>query len=362
MSGEQRSQEKGAHVEQSLYRTMIDGTFSRLAHSLVAVELELSIFHDTPCPVSIHDLEQMQPSNDRLWAAETAEKWLQVWLQGGPRLQSEGTISWFQTIAQQNGRPMDDVVVGPCQLRSSLHLIAVLVYASLQVKGYPTDAKDPVRAMLTVWLKLARCSEASVLGKESVDDMQRAAILSSRVLYHIILLNSVLSFPEVEKIAREDPSWKAVRRCSSVIPNQMVVWIHAAQVLRLLRNMHPGTAPVWKAAAIYRVAIASWAASLGHIPRSNQSESDRNQADKSSLDSEVVLDGIEFDSPLVELLSADSHSTPMITRKDGEHVSLGNPLNVLETFAFELKDDSVADPFAKGIRNKILVLSKRWNI
>ena len=337
----------------------------RLVHSLIAIDLELSIFHDTSCAVSIQDLDDVQPSSDRLWEAASAESWYQIWLQSRSDPKVESLLFWFRFHTQSIDTSVD-FVPEPSQLRSCLHLVIVLLHAAMQIKSGSVSQQDEASShithkMLMSWYKLARPARTLALGTE-VDEMKRAAVLSSMTLYHILHLSSLVSILDVERVAREGPSWKAVRRCSSLTPDRMDIWVHSAQVLRLLRRIAPSTTPIWRAAAIYRAALSSWAASLAHTPHpSSENTGFATLHDGTVRHQNICLDAIEPDGPSIETLRKDSGNTPNLTRKDGARVSFSNPLSIIELFADEL-DDNPEDPFTSGIRNKLLVLSKRWNV
>ncbi|OAA61850.1 transcription factor cmr1 [Niveomyces insectorum RCEF 264] len=331
---------------------------SRLVYNWVMVDQELSLFHDTAPVLSISDLQCPLPSPDALWLASTSERWLAaVQSSGGSngspnnngktineRITTLSLCELFQAFLDSDDDQLapHEASLSPQQLRLLLHPLQNMLChlrqmlsclpeathasasASATASTTPSASTATVSNSTTTTTTAAAATaahrraanravtRASTLQRleEVQAQLQRwyelsmayyrahpgcAATRCNLVLYHLISLNAVTNFPEVERHARrEDASpssssslasshtgspsfWEApanveakaakerrqrqlLQRC--IFQREEAVF-HCGQVLRLLRQMPADHRPSWWSAALYRAVLILWTDSIG---------------------------------------------------------------------------------------------------
>ena len=338
----------------------------RLAYSFINAVLELSLFHELPCPVTAKELEVSELCSDQEVYTSSAEEWTVACERSASQRQQQQPariLPWFRDLAGQNFNDAS-FTLNSVQLRLCLNFLIVLMSSMSQMRQcvpvdgmnqsphhYPTDQSfwnsllRDMKKLLQAWRLLEMRSQTS-----DSEETKRPATLTNAALYHLISMNMFNSFSSIEGIARQGPSWRAVRQFSGCVNDSLEIWIHAAQVLRLVRSMSLIERPLWWAAAVYRAALASWAASLAHIPQPYQG----NQ------ESFVQLDIVDFNDKALEKLRGGDGGTPVLTRNDGKFVALSNPLETLQVFIQALNTEQ-HNTFVKGIKSQLETLFRRWN-
>ena len=117
---------------------------------------------------------------------------------------------------------------------------------------------EEVQCLLQRWFHLA--------SKYTKTHPECPVMQAHLVLYHLIGLNAVIDFPQIERLARRetfDGTYQSLvwthKRCISDVGEAV---FHCGQVIRLVRNMSRSSRPAWWAAAIYRAALTLWCDSL----------------------------------------------------------------------------------------------------
>ena len=86
------------------------------------------------------------------------------------------------------------------------------------------------------------------------------------IIYHLISLNAITSFKDIEQFARREVALGSFRYASWLqmrcIDQPEEAFFHCGQILRLIRSMPRPVRPPWWAGAVYRVALTGWATSM----------------------------------------------------------------------------------------------------
>jgi hypothetical protein len=177
-----------------------------------------------------------------------------------------------------------------------------------------------------------------------------AIMEASLTMFHLISLNAVTNFPEIERLARREgfdgsyPQlvWKH-KKCISDVEEAL---FHSGQVLRLIKDMPPTVRPPWWPGAIYRAALVLWAESLVH----KDSMLSSNGVFMASQ--AVAIDSLHPDHPLITRYRTKRDGNPVLARRDGSQVTIENDFAVL-AHCIDIIDEGVANRFSDGIRNKL---------
>lgn len=112
---------------------------------------------------------------------------------------------------------------------------------------------------------------------------------SSLALYHIISLNTISYFPEIERLVRKEgfdgSSWESVLHSKQFIYKPKHAIFHCGQILRIISNMPKTGRPPWWPAAIYRVSASLRRSRIAASPNKlRQGQSPCQHAPKRSRD------------------------------------------------------------------------------
>ncbi|KAK6421418.1 hypothetical protein LTR95_016815, partial [Oleoguttula sp. CCFEE 5521] len=243
---------------------------NRLVYSWTSVDLELSLFYDTPPLMSINDMRVAIPSEDSLWQAVAAADWLRAIEQksiGSPMYSANQSLSelfrGFTDSRTTSSR------VSPWTLRLLLHPIQAMVCHIRQLLGcieQSGNGRKPLRtttgdsmrgqlsqaqSLLRQWWDLAHPTFAN----DFEPCLQTRITL---ILYHLISLNAVTSFAMIEDFARETnaPS-EMIQSPHLCVDDVEEAFFHSGQALRHLKALPRSVRPLWWPAAIYRVALVA---------------------------------------------------------------------------------------------------------
>ncbi|KAF2459423.1 hypothetical protein BDY21DRAFT_282165 [Lineolata rhizophorae] len=354
---------------------------SRLAYSWVMVDQELSLFHDTaPVFLSSEFESAPMPEVDRLWQAKTAGEWLNTFSQvqqelaGGAASASPGghrppsLNDFFQHVYFDDG-VSQGIQLTSLRLRLLLHPIQGYVcdyrqrsnlfnntlgrqHQNANVAAAAVQVRlDEVRMLLRRWFDLAT---AYMKNQTPCAMMQ-----SNLAMYHLVSLNVVTDFPEIEKLARKDGMDEAFQQPQQ---QQQLVWMHkrciadaentiyhCGQILRLVRQMPKGIRPPWWAAAIYRVALILRAEILSRTPESLTPPSSGLFPVKGPTFS---ADQFESSHPLITRYLSTREGAPTLTKLDGSPIPIDNVSTVL-SYCVDVINEGVATRFTDGIKGKL---------
>ncbi|KAF2868896.1 hypothetical protein BDV95DRAFT_499090 [Massariosphaeria phaeospora] len=349
---------------------------SRLIYSWVMVDQDLSLFHDTAPLFSVTEFGAPMPDADRLWQAKTSSEWSDVFNQVhefSNGYSSVGSGARPPSLRELFRHFLDDEIVAqdiqltPMHLRLLLHPLQTLVCQYCQLLSCFSDSMasrqrsravtaastrvrlEEVQSLLQRWYELAeRYTKSS-----PICPMMQANL----VMFHLISLNAVTNFAEIERLARRegvDGSYQQMlwihKKCISDVHEAM---FHAGQILRLVRTMTAGIRPPWWPGAIYRAALILWTDSLTH----NESISPGQQGQYSPSHTTFPVDGLPADHPTITRYVTRREGVPMLTKRDGTQIPINHGFTVL-SHCIDMIDEGVATRFSDGIRGKLEKLAR----
>ncbi|CAE7176537.1 hypothetical protein PTNB73_03025 [Pyrenophora teres f. teres] len=353
---------------------------SRLIYSWVMVDQDLSLFHDTAPLFSVTEFGAPMPDSDRLWQAQTASKWSEMFNQVhefSNGYSSVGSGARPPSLRDLFRHFLDDEIVvqdvqeihlTPMHLRLLLHPLQTLVCQYCQLLSCFSDSVTSSRSRnraLTAASTRVRLEEVQGLLGRWYDLAQRymksnpvcPMMQANLVMFHLISMNAVTNFPEIERLARRegvDGSYQQMlwmhKKCLSDVQEAIT---HAGQVLRLVREMPRGIRPPWWAGAIYRASLVMWTDSLTH----NESLSPNQQGGFQPPTTAFSVDRLPADHPTILRYMSRREGIPTLTKRDGVPVPLDNSFAVL-SHCIELIDEGVATRFSDGIRSKLEKLAR----
>ncbi|KAF8854878.1 hypothetical protein BDZ45DRAFT_747032 [Acephala macrosclerotiorum] len=261
----------------------------RLVYNWVMVDQELSLFHDTSPMLAITALETPISGGKNLWLAKSAAEWLELMQEtrnsamesplpptfsfGGRSLKSLFQNLLLNDLCGRNYQP------SAAELRLLLHPIQSLLCQVGQVIGCTSERRGSHRTArpLTAASTLLRLEEAESALQRWYDlcmitarkDSECPFTTPSIILYHVICLNTITYFPEIERLARKesflDSPCRGTNQHYRCIQDSKKAIIHSGQILRLIASMKYSTLPPWWPIAVYRAAMVLWTDSILRI-------------------------------------------------------------------------------------------------
>jgi hypothetical protein len=352
---------------------------SRLVYSWIMVDQELSLFHDTAPLFTVVECAIPMPDADRLWHAKSAAEWSSVFEQvhefsGG--FSSVGSGARPLSLRELFQHFLDDELIRmgiemtPLQLRLLLHPLQGLIcqYSQLlscfsDTLGNRTASSRSISAAST----RTRIGEVQELLQRWFDLAERylkanhmcSMMSTNLVIFHLISLNAVTNFPEVEKLARRenyDGTYQQLaaihRRCISDVEEAVY---HCGQIFRLIRQMPRGIRPPWWAGAIYRVALVLWCEAL--IPKENASPANNGMFPVPGPT--FAIDCHLPDHPLIVRYLTKRSGVPTVTKRDGTQIGIDQAFPILQ-HCVDVIDEGAANRFSDGIKAKLERLARTW--
>jgi hypothetical protein len=183
------------------------------------------------------------------------------------------------------------------------------------------------------------------------------------VLYHLISLNAVTNFPEVERLARREgfdgSYWELSLRHKRCIYQREEAIFHCGQVFRLLRLMPADRRPSWWSAALYRATLILWTDSISRLdPNFQAAKRDDNSPGSNNP---VAVDRVTPEDPSVIAYLWNGDGIAVLTRVDGSTVTLDNPGNVL-AFGIQTLEEAASTRIGDGIKRKLVTLGSNWRV
>ncbi|KAK6841719.1 hypothetical protein PG987_002579 [Apiospora arundinis] len=351
-------------------------TQNRLVYNWVMVDQELSLFHDTAPILNISELCAPLPGPDLLWMSANAEQWQQA-MQSvygctanvNPQLLNTPSLSpslydIFQDFLHENLsrrqstlsahqlrlllHPLQSLL---CHLRQMLSCFSDVLSTRRTASRTVTKAStmlrlEEVQALLQSWYELS----IAVYNSNPNCSVSKTNL----VLYHLISLNAVTNFPEIERLARREgfdgSYWELSLRHKRCIYQREESIFHCGQVLRLVRAMPADRRPTWWSAALYRAALILWTDSISRLDPNFQ---------KRDEGSPVSIDQVTPEDPAVIAYLWNGDGIPVLSRGDGSTTTLDKPADVL-LYAAKSIDEGVNCRLSDGIRRKLLALGNNW--
>lgn len=180
------------------------------------------------------------------------------------------------------------------------------------------------------------------------------------VLYHLISLNAVTNFSEIERLARREgfdgSFWEISLRHKRCIYQREESIFHCGQIFRLLRLMPADQRPSWWSAALYRATVVLWTDSIIRMdPNFTVNQKDHASPGSSTP---VAVDQVVPEDPAVIAYLWNSDGVAVLTRPSGSTVSLETPSDVLSLGISTM--DGISTRFGDGIKRKLMTLTSNW--
>ncbi|KAM0333330.1 hypothetical protein ACHAQA_001991 [Verticillium albo-atrum] len=382
---------------------------NRLVYNWVMADQELSLFHDTPPMLAITDLQCPLPSPEALWMSSSSEQWFanvqniygpstSASPQGPTPSLTPSLHDLFQDFLHDNLARRQESLT-PHQLRLLLHPLQSLLCHLRQMLSCFPDALssrcatsravtksstmlrlEEVQALLQKWYELTMAIYKANPNCETTR--------CNLVLFHLISLNAVSDFPEVERLARregiEGSFWGLSMRHKRCIFNREEAVFHCGQIMRLVRAMPLDRRPCWWSAAVYRATLILWADSIARLDpnfQATQQQAPSGSASPTSSHAQeqcrpeniaptslsldaciVVIDQVTPEDPaLIGYLWSGGEGTAMLTRRDGQTISLDKASDVLE-YGVGIIDEGLTCRIGDGIKRKLASLSTHWSM
>jgi hypothetical protein len=338
------------------------------------IDQELSLFHDTSLILSITDLQTPLPSAERLWRARNPAEWLAILHEtqassgntdyhSPPRSQENVSLSHLFQDMLRDELEVKNRHLSAVRLKLLLHPLQSLVSHLGQLLSCYYGMHDNRQSTrpLTTASTLMRLEEVQSSLQKWYDivmvnhraDPDCLTTNGSLVLYHLIYLNTVSYFPEIERLARregfEGSSWQNALRSKQFIYQPEKAIFHCGQVLRIIGNMPRMGRPAWWSAAVYRATMILWVDSMSRVYSGETCE-------KGPV---FMINTSTPDDPVVKAYLCNLYGTPALLNRDGSCTKLGGPDNVL-AHCLSLLDVGVSTRFSDGVRRKLQTLSKNW--
>ncbi|GAB7361202.1 hypothetical protein MBLNU230_g1265t1 [Neophaeotheca triangularis] len=374
----QRSEQQQRSNPDSIWNEWIQHeSRSRLIYSWVMVDQDLSLFHDAAPLFSVTEFGSPMPDADRLWHAKSAVEWSSIFEQvhefsGG--YSSVGSGARPLSLRDLFRHFLDDELIPlgiemtPLQMRLLLHPLQSLVFQHTQLLSCFSDSlgtrTKPSPAMSAASTR-SRLSEVQCLLQRWYDLAERylkanpmcAMMQTNLVMFHLISLNAVTNFTEIERLARRenfDGTYQQLawlhKRCIADVEEAV---FHCGQIFRLVRQMPRGIRPPWWAGAIYRVGLILWADSL--VQKENATPSGNGMFPVAGPS--FAIDALPADHPLIVRYLTKREGVPCVTKRDGSQMAIDQAFAVLQ-HCIEVVDEGASSRFSDGIRGKLERLSR----
>lgn len=363
----------------------------RLVYNWVITDLEISLFHDSAPILSISELQCPLPMSEVLWMGDTSAQWMAgiqtlfgCTTNVNPHLLATPSLTpslhdLFQDFLHDN-LAHRRANLTPQQMRLLLHPLQSLLCHLRQImscfsditgtrqpsghaftRGSTKDRLEEVQSLLQKWYELAMIHHKANPGCSVTQ--------CNLVMYHLMSLNAVTSFPEIERLARKEGfgtgglTYLALslrhKRC---IHHREKAIFHCGQVLRLLRGL-PRQPSFW-GAAIYRVSLILWTDGIGRLDPSFRTPPPTTfvkarSASPAGPVGPVIVDQVTPEDPAIVSYLWGVDNTTALTRMDGTTMSLDNPSAVLE-LGIEIIEAGTSTRLGDGIKRKLTTLLGNW--
>ncbi|KAJ9608329.1 hypothetical protein H2200_007317 [Cladophialophora chaetospira] len=341
----------------------------RLAHSWIIVDQEMSLFSDTTPLLSLVNLHAPMPDSDDLWHAENASEWLGLFerVHGSTYQSPPSAKDFFTTFVDGD---LAGKELSPTQLRLLLHPIQAQVCqlrqfiaclpdntnhakASRAISKAATKARlEDISSLLQHWYSISKQSFAGNKGT-------CWTTCANLIMYHLISLNAITSFKDIEQFARREVALGSFRYASWLqmrcIDQPEEAFFHCGQILRLIRSMPRPVRPSWWAGAVYRVALTGWATSMASNGNGRFSPTHA----PTEPDRPFAIDDLTPENEAISRYMKYQEGTPMLSRPDGSLAPMDIPLNILQ-HCVEVLDDDSSMRLTEGVKRKLRVFMSSW--
>ncbi|ETN39491.1 uncharacterized protein HMPREF1541_05717 [Cyphellophora europaea CBS 101466] len=341
-------------------------TRHRLAHAWITLDQEISLFADTAPLLSIANLHTPMPESDDLWHAGSVTEWTELFDKTyGASYKAPGSLRDFFTSFVDGD--FAGQTLSPTQLRLLLHpLQAQVCHLRQFITCLPDGSSGKASRAVSRAATKARLEEISSLLQQWYAIIKQSfsgnkgtcwTTCANLIMYHLISLNAITSFKDIEQFARREVVLGPFRHAAwlqmKCIDAPEEVYFHCGQILRLIRSMPKPIRPPWWAGAVYRVALTAWATSMAN--------SSNRHGGNSPLEVEhpFAIDNLTPENEAISRYIKYQEGTPMLTRVDNTLVPLDVPSNVLQHCIDVLEDDS-SMRLADGVKRKLRIFLTSW--
>lgn len=336
------------------------------------VDQDLALFHDTAPIFSVTEFGAPMPDADSLWEAKDAAEWSSIFEQvhefsGGYSSIGSGVRplslrDLFRHFLDDEMRALG-IEMTPLQMRLVLHPLQSMVCHYTQLISCFSDTLSSRSKTKTITASSTRCRLEEVqcllqrwynLAEQYLKSNPMCAVMQANlVMFHLISLNAVTNFPEIERLARReafDGTYQQLvwihKRCITDVSEAV---FHCGQICRIVRSMPRGIRPPWWAGAIYRAGLVLWTDSL------TQNET-LTPTSSGYPPPSFAVDALPADHPLiVQYLSKREGAScplPCLSKRDGSQVSMEHAFSVL-SYCLDVLDEGASNRFSDGIRTKL---------
>jgi hypothetical protein len=343
------------------------------------VDQELSLFHDTAPILSITEIGTPTPGSDFLWFAKDPIEWLAAiqthsgtgthtnWMSPTSLPQppvQPSLCDLFQDLLNETRRYSQ---LSPLELRLLLHPIQSLLFHLRQVSSCFSDLFSSRRGSrtLTKTSTLLRLEEIqSLLQKwyelSTLNAKPNCLITQSNlVLYHLISLNAITSFPETERLARREAfdgsSRELHARYKRCIHQPEEAIFHSGQIIRLLSSMPKEGQPYWWSTAFYRAMMILWVESLVRLDQDTQAGFEQTGRGDS-----FPINVVGEDDPVVAQWLGNGEGVPVLRLAEREFKIL--PEEVLGFSIRVIAEGGQSLRVSEGIARKLQILGANWGV
>jgi hypothetical protein len=331
---------------------------SRLTYTWFLIDQEMALFHDRPLSSCIADMTSPLPDTDFIWNAINARAFMAAFskehgFSTGNNARPISLRGLFGNFLNED--PNIRAQITPLRLRLLLLPLQAQVYQYCQLLScYP--GTSPVNGCQAMTLTSTRnrlnqtmmlCRDWQQLAEAYIQEHDTCPMMQTGfIMFHLISLNSVTDFREVEDLARseflyKDYAWLYWRHSKCIYASEEAIY-HCGQVLRLMRTLPTDIRAPWWAAAIYRVALILWADSL-------------MRRDPDIRTAPFAIDQLMPNDPIILRYLNEHQGIPCLTMRDGTLSRINDPASVLQHFT-EIFDSVFATQFSDGIRAKLEAL------
>lgn len=352
--------------------TCLSNVIRRIVYAWVHVDLMISLLHDLPPGLSINDLHIPLPHDAGLWHAESAQAWIERYElsaakghANAPSLNSlfrsfiRGRLACNNETPVHHLRlllyPLQSMVLEQQQLLRVFgideHSSRNRLSSKIKVLSRLQETQDLLQQMSTL---LYSNSSAESLGSGTPNDSMACV---TKIMLHLISLNTLISIPETERVASEGhlasaaervKMWRRIRYTESDIESDSYVLFHAGQIIRLLDELHQiATLPWWPIAA-YRAAIACWSLSASSSPQ------------KVCQQPEVSINTLAPAEKIMDAYINNHTGVAVWTHVDGRQVPVLDGNNSLD-FCISLLEKQPTR-LARNTLAKVRLLKDQWSL
>ena len=351
--------------------------FASLVYNWVMIDQELSLFHDTTTLISITDLQTPLPCPERLWRSQNSAEWFDSLQEtysstSNPEYHSSAHLHdglslshLFQDMLRDE-LDMKSRRLSPLRLKLLLHPLQSLACHLGQLLSCFYGMHDNQRSTrpITTASTLMRLEEVQSTLRKWYElalpnlkaDPDCTITNGSLILYHLISLNTVTYFPEIERLVRREQfdglSWESAFRSKPFIYNPENAMFHCGQIFRIVSNMPATGRPPWWSAALYRATLILWISSISRV------HSDNDSWEKGPV---FMINAVAPEDSLIKTYLTNLHGTPAMLRRDGSYIQFGNPDDIL-SYSLTVLDEGIATRVSDGIKRKLQTVSRNWKM